>query len=132
MPSPMIEKVYEHYSKLLHETERVVYSIMLTQVAKQKDIKQLNLLEIIKTIHSIDNVCISFDEGEMVVGDKYEIHSVSGQRDEDGEPMVFINIYEMEEGETLSVRLCEFPHIADMLKIITAIDEKCLLKFSDE
>lgn len=128
----MIEKVYEHYSKLLHETERVVYSIMLTQVAKQKDIKQLNLLEIIKTIHNIDNVCITFDEGEMIVGERYEIHSVSGQRDEDGEPMVFVNIYEMDEGETLSVRLSEFPHIADMLKIITAVDEKCIVKFSDD
>lgn len=132
MPSPMIEKVYEHYSKLLHETERVVYSLMLTQVAKQKDIKQLNLLEIIKAIHNIDNVCITFDEGEMIVGERYEIHSVSGQRDEDGEPMVFVNIYEMDEGETLSVRLSEFPHIADMLKIITAVDEKCIVKFSDD
>lgn len=128
----MIEKVYEHYSKLLHETERVVYSLMLTQVAKQKDIKQLNLLEIIKAIHNIDNVCITFDEGEMIVGERYEIHSVSGQRDEDGEPMVFVNIYEMDEGETLSVRLSEFPHIADMLKIITAVDEKCIVKFSDD
>jgi len=132
MPSPIMEKVYEHYSKLLHETERVVYSIMLTQVAKQKDIKELNLLELIKSIHNIDNVCVSFDEGEVIVGERYEIHSVSGQRDEDGEPMVFVNIYEMDEGETLSVRLSEFPHIADMLKIITAVDEKCSLKFSGD
>lgn len=132
MPSPIMEKVYEHYSKLLHETERVVYSIMLTQVAKQKDIKELNLLELIKSIHNIDNVCVSFDEGEIIVGERYEIHSVSGQRDEDGEPMVFVNIYEMDEGETLSVRLSEFPHIADMLKIITAVDEKCSLKFSGD
>lgn len=128
----MIEKVYEHYSKLLHETERVVYSLMLTQVAKQKDIKELNLLELIKSIHNIDNVCVSFDEGEIIVGERYEIHSVSGQRDEDGEPMVFVNIYEMDEGETLSVRLSEFPHIADMLKIITAVDEKCSLRFSGD
>jgi hypothetical protein len=132
MPSPIMEKVYEHYSKLLHETERVVYSIMLTQVAKQKDIKELNLLELIKSIHNIDNVCVSFDEGEIIVGERYEIHSVSGQRDEDGEPMVFVNIYEMDEGETLSVRLSEFPHIADMLKIITAVDEKCSLRFSGD
>lgn len=132
MPSPIMEKVYEHYAKLLHETERVVYSIMLTQVAKQKDIKELNLLELIKSIHNIDNVCVSFDEGEIIVGERYEIHSVSGQRDDDGEPMVFVNIYEMDEGETLSVRLSEFPHIADMLKIITAVDEKCSLRFSGD
>ena len=132
MPSPIMEKVYEHYAKLLHETERVVYSIMLTQVAKQKDIKELNLLELIKSIHNIDNVCVSFDEGEVIVGERYEIHSVSGQRDDDGEPMVFVNIYEMNEGETLSVRLSEFPHIADMLKIITAVDEKCSLRFSGD
>ena len=131
MPSPITEKLYEHYAKLLQDTERMVFSIMLSEKAKVKDLKDLNLLDLIRKIQQTNLTNVSFDEGELIVGEHYEIHSVCGQRDDDGEPMVFVNIYDTQSEETLSVRLSEFPHLADLLKIITAVDEKCLNNFCD-
>lgn len=132
MASPIVEKMFEHYAKLLTETEKVVYSIMLSQKAQIKDLKELNLLEIIKRIHESDIVDVSFDEGELIVGECYELHSVCGQRDDDGEPMVFVNLYNTTDEEPISIRLREFPHIGDMARIINAVDEKCVIKFSGE
>ena len=76
MPSPITEKLYEHYAKLLRDTERMVFSIMLSEKAKVKDLKDLNLLDLIRTIQQTNLTNVSFDEGELIVGEHYEIHSV--------------------------------------------------------
>ena len=130
----MHEAVMKAYLKLGLDTEKVVYSMLLSQTAKLKDIKELNLMEIIKTIHEADIVGVNFEEGELTIGarDCYEVHSISGCRDDDGDPQIFINLYDTEDNETNSVRLHEFPHLGDLHKIIRAVDEKCSIKFSED
>lgn len=131
MAAVLTEKIFEAYVHLGRETERVVYSMMLSQKTKIKSLKDLNLLEVLQSIHEADAISVSFNEGELTIGSCYEVHSVSGQRDENHEPEVYINVYDTEDEETHSIRMCEFPHLADLFKVIVAVDEKCLLKFSE-
>ena len=131
MAAVLTEKIFEAYVHLGRETERIVYSMMLSQKTKIKSLKDLNLLEVLQAIHEADAISVSFDEGELTIGSCYEVHSVSGVRDENHEPEVYINVYDTEDEEPHSIRMCEFPHLADLFKVIVAVDEKCLLKFSE-
>ena len=129
--SSVIKAIMKNYAELQFKTEGIVYSMLLTGKVAPIDIKNLNLAEIIKAIHESDLVGVNFEEGEFILNDKYEVHSISGSRDEDGDPMVFINMYDIEENESHSVRWHEFPHIADMFQILEKVDEKCSLKYKD-
>jgi hypothetical protein len=129
--SAIIKSIMKDYAKLQFKTEHMVYSMMLTGKVAPIDINNLNLAEIIRSIHEANLVGVSFEEGEFILNDKYEVHSISGSRDEDGDPMVFINMYDIEENESHSVRWHEFPHIADMFQILEKVDEKCSFKYKD-
>lgn len=130
----MSEAIIKAYLKLGLDTEKAVYSMLLSNVTRIKDIKTFNLLDLIKTIHEADIVGVNFEEGELTIGarDCYEVHSVSGCRNDNGEPEVYINVYDTEDNETSSVRIYEFPNISDLLKVIEAVDEKCKVKFEED
>ena len=107
----------------------MVYSILVSAKLKPVDLKNLNLGDIIKQLHEVDLVGINFEEGEFILNEHYEVHSVSGSRDEDGDPMVMIHLYDLVEDEAHSIRWHEFPHIADALEIIKRVDEKARIKY---
>jgi hypothetical protein len=115
--------------------EQAVFAMLMTKAVKdqvnQSDIENLNIGEIARVVHetSMKLSCINFSEGELVLQGNYEIHSVSAGRDDEGEPEVHIHMYELETGETHSVRIHQFPEINWLLQIIEAVNEKCEINF---
>jgi hypothetical protein len=55
---------------------------------------------------------------------------VSACRDEDGDPEVHIHMYEINSGETHSVRIYQFPQLDWLLQIIEVVNSKCELTFN--
>lgn len=127
--SQILKAIADKYAEIQFETERMVYSILVSAKLKPVDLKNLNLGDIIKQLHEVDLVGINFEEGEFILNEHYEVHSVSGSRDEDGDPMVMIHLYDLVEDEAHSIRWHEFPHIADALEIIKRVDEKARIKY---
>jgi hypothetical protein len=130
--NPIFNAIRESYIKHGLETERAVFSMLMTKAVKNKvNLSEFNLGDIVKVIHetSMGNSCINFAEGELVFQGNYEIHSVSASRDEDGDPEVFIHMLDINTMETHSVRVFQFPNLDWLLQIIEAVNEKCELTF---
>lgn len=133
--NPIVQKIRESYYKHGLDTERAVFAMLMTKAVKEqvnsKDISQFNIGEISKVIHetSMKNTCLNFAENELVLQDNYEIHSVTASRDDDGDPEVFVHMYEIESGETHSVRIYQFPQLDWLLQIIELVNSKCDLEF---
>ena len=134
--NPIVDGIRESYFKHGKDTEQAVFAMLMTKAVKdqvsQNDIENFNLGEISKIIHntSMRNTCVNFGEGELVLQDNYEIHSVSACRDEDGDPEVHIHMYEINSGETHSVRIYQFPQLDWLLQIIEVVNSKCELTFN--
>ncbi len=131
--NPIFEGIRESYIKHGLETERAVFSMLMTKAVKNKiNLDEFNLGDIVKTIHqtSMGNTCINFAEGELVFQDNYEVHSVSASRDEDGDPEVFIHLLDNDSMETHSVRIYQFPNLDWLLTIIKMVNDKCELTFN--
>lgn len=133
--NPIYDAIRDSYIKHGVETERAVFSMLMTKAVKNKvNFKDFNLGDIIKTIHetSMGNSCINFGEGELLFQDNYEVHSVSASRDEDGDPEVFIHMLDTDTMDTHSVRLYQFPQLDWLLQIVKAVNDKCELTFEIE
>ncbi len=131
--NPIFEGIRESYIRQGVDTERVVFSMLMTKAVKNKvNLEEFNLGEIVKVIHqtSMGNSCVNFSEGELLFQDCYEVHSVSASRDEDGDPEVFIHMLDVNSMETHSVRIYQFPQIDWLLTIIKAVNDKCELTFN--
>ncbi len=131
--NPIFEGIRESYIKHGLETERAVFSMLMTKAVKNKiNLNEFNLGDIVKTIHqtSMGNTCVNFAEGELVFQDNYEVHSVSASRDEDGDPEVFIHLLDNDSMETHSVRIYQFPNLDWLLTIIKMVNDKCELTFN--
>ena len=126
--NPIFDAIRESYIKQGLETENAVFSMLMTKAVKSKvNLETFNLGEVMKAIHnaSMGSSCVNFNEGELVFQDSYEVHSVSANRDEDGDPEVFIHMIETESMETHSVRVYQFPQIDWLLQIVHAVNNKC-------
>ncbi len=131
--NPIFEGIRDSYIKHGLETERAVFSMLMTKAVKNKiNFDDFKLGDIVKTIHetSMGNSCINFAEGELVFQDNYEVHSVSASRDEDGDPEVFIHLLDNDSMETHSVRIYQFPNLDWLLTIIKMVNDKCELTFN--
>ena len=131
--NPIVDGIRESYFKHGKDTENAVFAMLMTKAVRDRiNLDKFNLGEVAKVVHetSMMNTCINFGDGELVLQDNYEIHSVSGCRDEDGEPEVFIHMYEIESGETHSVRIYQFPQLDWLLQIIEVVNNKCELTFN--
>ena len=130
--NPIFNAIRDSYVKHGLDTERAVFSMLMTKAVKNKvNLEEFNLGEIVKVIHqtSMGNSCVNFAEGELLFQDNYEVHSVSASRDEEGDPEVFIHMLDINTMETMSVRIYQFPQIDWLLQIIQAVNEKCELTF---
>jgi predicted DNA-binding protein with PD1-like motif len=128
--NPIFDAIRMSYISQGLDTENAVFSMLMTKAVKNKiDFDTFNIGEAVKAIHqaSMKSACVNFNEGELVFQDMYEVHSVSGNRNEDGEPEVFIHMIETESMETHSVRIHQFPQIDWLLQIIHAVHNKCEL-----
>jgi hypothetical protein len=136
--NPIVNGIRESYYKHGLETERAVFAMLMTKAVKDQvsmdDISNINIGEISKAIHnaSMRSACLNFQDGELILQDNYEIHSVSACRDDDGDPEVFIHMYEIESGETHSVRIYQFPQLDWLLQIIEVVNNKCELTFNTD
>ena len=134
--NPIVDGIRESYFKHGKDTEQAVFAMLMTKAVKdqvsQNDIENFNLGEISKIIHntSMRNTCVNFGEGELVLQDNYEIHSVSACRDEDGDPEVYIHMLDINSMETHSVRIYQFPQLDWLLQIIEVVNNKCELTFN--
>lgn len=136
--NPIVYAIRESYFKHGRDTEKAVFAMLMTKAVKdqvsQDDIQNFNIGQIAKVVHetSMKNTCVNFGEGELIMQDNYEIHSVSACRDEDGDPEVHIHMYEINSGETHSVRIYQFPQLDWLLQIIEVLNNKCELSFNTD
>jgi hypothetical protein len=136
--NPIVDAIRESYFKHGRDTEKAVFAMLMTKAVKdqvsQDDIQNFNIGQIAKVVHetSMKNTCVNFGEGELIMQDNYEIHSVSACRDEDGDPEVHIHMYEINSGETHSVRIYQFPQLDWLLQIIEVLNNKCELSFNTD
>lgn len=131
--NPIFDAIRESYIKHGLETENAVFSMLMTKSVRNKiDIDNFSIGELLKTIQetSRKNTCVNFTEGELVLQDNYEVHSVSACRDEDGEPEVYVHMIEIASMETHSVRVHQFPQLDWLLQIIQVVNNKCELSFN--
>ena len=131
--NPIFDSIRDSYIKHGLDTEKAVFSMLMTKAVKSKvNLDEFNLGDIVKVIHqtSMGNSCVNFAEGELVFQDNYEVHSVSASRDEDGDPEVFIHMLDVVSMETHSVRIYQFPQIDWLLQIVKAVNDKCELTFN--
>ena len=130
--NPIFEQIRQSYIKHGVETERAVFSMLMTKAVKSKvNLTEFNIGEIAKVVHetSMGNTCLNFAEGELML-QSYEVHSVTASRDEDGDPEVFIHMLDTDSMETHSVRVYQFPQLDWLLQIIELVNEKCELTFN--
>ena len=130
--NPIFEQIRQSYIKHGVETERAVFSMLMTKAVKSKvNLTDFNIGEIAKVVHetSMGNTCLNFAEGELML-QSYEVHSVTASRDEDGDPEVFIHMLDTDSMETHSVRVYQFPQLDWLLQIIELVNEKCELTFN--
>lgn len=123
------ESFYVHGRKTEHLVFAMLMGKLLKDTAISKKVDEFTLGDIAKLFEeaSMKSACVNFNEGELVLQDNYELHSVSACRDEDGDPEVYINMYEIESGETHSVRVHQFPQMDWLLQIIEIVTNKCEL-----
>ena len=128
----MMSKLAETYKRLGEEAEKIAYSMMISTKINFKDFESLNLLEMMKSVHEANVVSVNFEEGEVLIQGRYELHSVSGNRNDDGEVEVYINIVDLQDNDPNSIRMSEFPHIGDLLTIMEAVEDKCSIKLDND
>ena len=131
--NPIFDSIRDSYIKHGLDTEKAVFSMLMTKAVKSKvNLDEFNLGDIVKVIHqtSMGNSCVNFAEGKLVFQDNYEVHSVSASRDEDGDPEVFLHMLDIVSMETHSVRIYQFPQIDWLLQIVKAVNDKCELTFN--
>ena len=131
--NPIFDSIRDSYIKHGLDTEKAVFSMLMTKAVKSKvNLDEFNLGDIVKVIHqtSMGNSCVNFADGELIFQDNYEVHSVSASRDEDGDPEVFIHMLDIVSMETHSVRIYQFPQIDWLLQIVKAVNDKCELTFN--
>jgi hypothetical protein len=130
--NPIYDAIRDSYIKHGVETERAVFSMLMTKAVKNKiNLDELNFRDFANTINQVSNgnTCVNFGEGELLFQNNYEVHSVSASRDEDGDPEVFIHILDTDTMDTHSVRLYQFPQLDWLLQIVKAVNDKCELTF---
>lgn len=132
--NPILDAIRESYVRHGHDTEHAIFSMIMTKAVREKftiDLENFNIGALIKTIHEANqgNSCVNFREGELTLG-KYEIHSVSASRDDEGDSEVFVHMLNSETLETQSRRIHEFKNIEWLLKVAEAVHEKCDLSFN--
>lgn len=130
METPITEKIRDSYIQHGLDTEKLVFAMLLTKCISGKiNPAKFTFEKMAKSIHkaSMKNMCVNFDEGELLLQDMYEIHSVSGNRDDDGDLEVFINMLDTTTMEAHSVRVYQFPQLDWLLQIIDAVYDKCKL-----
>lgn len=133
--NPIFDAIRESYIKHGLETEKAVFSMLMTKAVKSRvNLEEFNIGEIARVVHevSMGNSCVNFTEGELVFQGNYEIHSVSASRDEDGDPEVYIHMLDTDTMETHSVRIFQFPNLDWLLTIIKVVNEKCELTFNTD
>lgn len=136
--NPIVDGIRESYFKHGKDTEQAVFAMLMTKAVKdrvsEKDISEFNIGEIARVVHetSMTNTCVNFSDGELVLQDNYEIHSVSASRDDDGDPEVFIHMLDINSMETHSVRVYQFPQLDWLLQIIEVVNNKCELTFNTD
>jgi len=128
------ESFYIHGRKTEHIVFAMLMGKMLKDTATNKKVDEFTIKDIANLFEeaSTKSSCINFAEGELVLQDNYELHSVSACRDEDGDPEVYIHMYEIESGETHSVRVHQFPQMDWLLQIIEVVTNKCELTFNTD
>ena len=135
--NPILDAIYKSYIKHGLDTEKAVYAMLMSKAVKDKltsSLSELKIEDIARAVHeqTFKNMCVNFAEGELILQNNYEVHSVSASRDDDGDPEVSIHMYEMETGEVHSVRVYQFPQIDWLLQIIEVVNNKCELTFNND
>ena len=125
----MIKSLISDYIDVMHKAEAMTFSMLISKNIKVESLESFNLFETLKAIHKINSVCLSYQENELVLDEQYEVHSVMGSRNEEGEIECTINLYSLSDGETHSIRMREYPHFGHLIKIIESVEEKCEIEF---
>ena len=127
----MIKMLISDYIDVMHKAEAMTFSMLISKNIKIESLESFNLFEAIKSIHKINSVCLNYQENELILDDNYEVHSVTGSRNEDGEIECTINIYSLGDGETHSIRMREYPHFGHLIKIIESVESKCEIQLGN-
>lgn len=127
----MIKTLISEYIDLMQKAEVMTFSMLISKNVKIESLESFNLFEAIKSIHKINSVCLSYQENELILDDQYEVHSVMGVRNDDGEIECTINLYCLSDGETHSIRMREYPHFGHLIKIIESVEDKCKIEFDN-
>jgi hypothetical protein len=127
----MIKSLISDYIDVMHKAEAMTFSMLISKNIKVESLESFNLFETLKAIHKINSVCLNYQENELVLDEQYEVHSVMGCRNEEGEIECTINLYSLSDGETHSIRMREYPHFGHLIKIIESVEEKCEIEFGN-
>jgi hypothetical protein len=133
--NPILDSIRDSYVRHAHETENAVFSMLMTKVMRDKiDLENFNLMEIFKSVHeqSQKNMSISFRDAELVISNKYEIHSVSASTNDEGEREVMVHMYNTQTNEVSSKRISEIMNLNFLFTLIEYIHEKCDLTLNLE
>lgn len=127
----MTKMLIADYIDLMHKAEAMTFSMLISKNVKIESMESFNLFETLKAIHKINSVCLNYEESELVLDDQYEVHSVMGFRNDDGEIECTINLYCLSDGETHSIRMREYPHFGHLIQIIDSVEDKCKIEFDN-
>jgi hypothetical protein len=127
----MIKSLISDYIDVMHKAEAMTFSMLISKNIKIESLESFNLFETLKAIHQVNSVCLNYQENELVLDEQYEVHSVMGCRNEDGDIECTINLYGLSDGETHSIRMREYPHFGHLIKIIESVEEKCQIEFDN-
>lgn len=127
----MIKSLISDYIDVMHKAEAMTFSMLISKNIKIDTLESFNLFDTLKAIHKINSVCLNYQENELILDEQYEVHSVMGVRNEDGEIECTINLYSLSDGETHSIRMREYPHFGHLIRIIESVEEKCQIEFDN-
>ena len=127
----MIKSLICDYIDLMQKAEAMTFSMLISKNIKIESLESFNLFETLKAIHTINSVCLSYQENELVLDEQYEVHSVMGVRNEDGDIECTINVYSITDGEAHSIRMREYPHFGHLIRIMESVEEKCKIEFDN-
>ena len=127
----MIKSLISDYIDVMHKAEAMTFSMLISKNIKIDTLESFNLFDTLKAIHKINSVCLNYQENELILDEQYEVHSVMGVRNEDGEIECTINLYSLSDGETHSIRMREYPHFGHLIRIMESVEEKCQIEFDN-
>lgn len=127
----MIKSLISDYIDVMRKAEAMTFSMLISKNIKIESLESFNLFEAIKSIHKINSVCLNYQENELVLDEHYEVHSVMGVRNEEGDIECTINLYCIVDGEPHSIRMREYPHFGHLIKIMESVEEKCKIELDN-